>query len=161
MNLSGFSFFEHEDFQFAKSEADELSLKTIEQNLVRIEIWNENMYLGDCVRGIVKILIPTALKSGQVMLKLETSITSKVRSKVNPVSYKSIIKNYKQCVEPIKAPRPLKRTFLSNFNLRGLGLRIKNKVNKVQNLESIQKLKKFMRRGRTNINGSIVESKPV
>ena len=40
MNLSGFSFFEHEDFKFARSEADNLSLKTVEQNLVKIEIWN-------------------------------------------------------------------------------------------------------------------------
>jgi hypothetical protein len=95
MNLSGFSFFEHEDFKFAKSEAEELSMKTVERNLVKIDIWNDNMYLGGSVRGIVRILIPKNLKPGQVILKLETSITSKVRSKVNPVSSKTIIQNYK------------------------------------------------------------------
>lgn len=64
MNLSGFSFFEHPDFEFAKSEADELSLKTVEQSVVKIEIWNEHMYLGESVKGIVKLLIPKAIRSG-------------------------------------------------------------------------------------------------
>lgn len=146
MNLSGFSFFEHEDFKFAKSEVDELSMRTVEQNLVKIDIWNENMYLGGSVRGIVRILIPKNLKPGQVMLKLETSLTSKVRSKVNPVSITSIIDNYKQCIEPIKAPRPLKRTFTSN--LREITTFMKMSAVKINNISSVQKLKRLMRRGR-------------
>ena len=113
------------------------------------------MYLGGCVRGIVKILIPKTLRPGQVMLKLETSITCKVRSKINPVNYRQIIGNYKKCIEPITVPRPLKRTFLSKFNLRGLTIGLKSKINKVHNLEHIQKLKKFMRRGRSNPNNNL------
>jgi len=95
MDLTGFSFLENdEDFDIGKSIEDDYSFQS-EKNIVKIEIWNKNMYLGESVRGIVKIYIPNKIEKGQVMLNFEASIVSKVRSKVNPVNLKSIIHNYK------------------------------------------------------------------
>jgi hypothetical protein len=60
-------------------------------------------------------------------------------------------------VEPIKEPRPLRREFKSSFNLRGITGMMKAKINKVQNIGSIQKLKRLMRRGRVNQNQNMLD----
>jgi hypothetical protein len=107
MNSTGFSFFNHEDFDFGHDEEDEIKKKQalLESN-IRIVILNKQVYRGGRLCGIVKIHAVNELPEGHIEIKCESSLKLKIRKEFEPLKFGKVIKDYKKGIEQVELRNP-------------------------------------------------------
>ena len=96
LSMSGMSFFDHEEFEFAKNsdvENDEVNIKA---NRISIALLNHSTYTGQSLNGIVNIYVENKLPRGQIKLIVKTTIKIKIKNCLENNTIQQIITNFQE-----------------------------------------------------------------
>lgn len=141
MNLSGISFFDHEDFEFAKDEEEEIrEQKKILENSISLIIMNKKIYRDEKLKGFVKIYVRRELPRGHVEMKCESLLNLKIRKNFDNLTVNETIENYKELFKPVKKREPFFSRIFKGFKIKKFSEEnMKKKLNKVQPKNKIRR----------------------
>lgn len=95
LSISGLSFFDHEDFDFAKNSDVENEEEDIKANHISIALLSNNAYAGQSLNGIVNLYIENKLPRGHIKLIVKTKMKIKIKEGLENHTIDTIITKFK------------------------------------------------------------------
>jgi hypothetical protein len=94
LSISGLSFFDHEDFDFAKNSDVENEEEDIKANHISIALLNPNCYAGQHLNGIVNLYIENKLPRGHIKLLVKTTMKITIKDGLENHTIDNIITSF-------------------------------------------------------------------
>ena len=94
LSISGLSFFDHEDFDFAKNSDVENEEHDIKANRISIGLINQKVYAGQSLNGIVNLYIENKLSRGHIKVIVKSKIRLKVKDTLQTHPIDDIITDF-------------------------------------------------------------------
>lgn len=119
VSISGISFFDHDDFDFARDKDEDLKEeKAILENSISLIILNKKIYRDQKVKGFVKICVRNSLPRGHIEMKCESILNLSIRKNFEEMKATEIISEYKGIIKPVSKRKPFYTRVLEGFKIR-------------------------------------------
>jgi len=109
MDISGLSFFRHDDFNFEDKSADQIDSDS-KPNRMEIKLYNSTVKQGRFIAGMSVVFLRQNLPEGHIHARINTYLKSRLRSDIPSLNYRDLINKFHSEYPVVKTPRTVARS---------------------------------------------------